>query len=199
MALSYFFAPVMPNARGASGRPAGGTFRTDAITLLLVPATTAQHHRRPDAGELGRVEGDRRSQLPAKRRPAVRVQGGHVDSDLRRKRLVRPVHDHRGPERGAAPAAQSRWLGKAYDAGAKVVQIRSHTYYLKTDVATKTYQLMHYDGADGDVPVVDNVVGLEFDYSAIRNRQSRLGSHSSTRSDHGPLTDRSQPTPRGFG
>jgi hypothetical protein len=30
------------------------------------------------------------------------------------------------------------------------VQIQSHTYYLRTDVPTKTYQLMHYDGADTD-------------------------------------------------
>ena len=55
-------------------------------------------------------------------------------------------------------------LGKVYDAGSKIVQIQSHTYYLRTDVATKTYQLMHYDGADNDVPIVDNVVGLEFEY-----------------------------------
>src|SRR5439155_11333644 len=47
----------------------------------------------------------------------------------------------------------------------KVVQMSSHTYYLKADAATQTYQLMHYDGGLGpDVPVVDNVVGLSFDY-----------------------------------
>jgi hypothetical protein len=35
---------------------------------------------------------------------------------------------------------------------------------LKTDNNSKTYQLMHYDGANSDVPVVDNVVGLTFEY-----------------------------------
>ena len=55
-------------------------------------------------------------------------------------------------------------MGKIYGTGSKIVQIQSHTYYLRTDVATKTYQLMHYDGADNDVPIVDNVVGLEFEY-----------------------------------
>jgi hypothetical protein len=52
-----------------------------------------------------------------------------------------------------------------YPAGSKVVEVRSHTYYLKTDVAVKTSQLMRYDGtSNADVPIVDNVVGLKFDY-----------------------------------
>ena len=35
-----------------------------------------------------------------------------------------------------------------YPAGSKVVEVRSHTYYLKTDVAGKTSQLMRYDGTE---------------------------------------------------
>ena len=49
-----------------------------------------------------------------------------------------------------------------YPAGSKVVEVRSRTYYLKTDAAGKTSQLMRYDGTSNpDVPLVDNVVGLE--------------------------------------
>jgi hypothetical protein len=52
-----------------------------------------------------------------------------------------------------------------YNAGSKVVEAQVHTYYLKADAATETYQLMHYDGsANADVPVADHVVGLHFDY-----------------------------------
>ena len=40
----------------------------------------------------------------------------------------------------------------------------SHTYYLKPDVATGAYRLMHYDGEVTDSPVVDNVVALAFEY-----------------------------------
>ena len=59
MALSYFFAPVMPFRQGRLQDDPPGTFRTDAITLMMVPATTAQSSHRPaDAGEVGRVEGD---------------------------------------------------------------------------------------------------------------------------------------------
>jgi hypothetical protein len=52
-----------------------------------------------------------------------------------------------------------------FPAGSKIVEAASHTYYLKTDVANNAFQLMHYDGtSNADVPVVDNVVGLSFDY-----------------------------------
>ena len=42
--------------------------------------------------------------------------------------------------------------------------VTSHTYYLKSEPATGTFQLMHYDGAETDLPVVDHVVKLEFEY-----------------------------------
>jgi hypothetical protein len=47
-----------------------------------------------------------------------------------------------------------------FAAGSKIVEASNHTYYLKPE----TYQLMRYDGTGNDVPVVDNVVGLQFDY-----------------------------------
>ena len=42
----------------------------------------------------------------------------------------------------------------------------SHTYYAKNDDDAGTFQLMHYDGASTDLPVVDHVVRLRFDYFA---------------------------------
>jgi prepilin-type N-terminal cleavage/methylation domain-containing protein len=42
--------------------------------------------------------------------------------------------------------------------------IESHTYYAKPDAASGALQLMHYNGASGDFPVVDNVVHLSFAY-----------------------------------
>ena len=40
----------------------------------------------------------------------------------------------------------------------------SHTYHLRSDSVTGTFQLMHYDGASTDLPVVDHVVALRFEY-----------------------------------
>lgn len=43
--------------------------------------------------------------------------------------------------------------------------IVSRTYYLESDPGADTFQLMQYDGAVTDLPLVDHVVGLEFSYS----------------------------------
>jgi len=43
-------------------------------------------------------------------------------------------------------------------------EITSDTYYLRSDVATNAFQLRHYDGVETDLPVVDHVVRLEFEY-----------------------------------
>jgi hypothetical protein len=46
-----------------------------------------------------------------------------------------------------------------------VVEAKVHTYYLKVDATAQTTQLMHADGsASADVPVVDHVVSLAFQY-----------------------------------
>jgi len=55
-------------------------------------------------------------------------------------------------------------LSADYDDGSQITQVATHTYYLKTDVNTNTYQLMHYDGYKTDLPIVDNVVKLNFSY-----------------------------------
>lgn len=47
--------------------------------------------------------------------------------------------------------------------------IRSHTYYLRSDIPTGVFQLRHYDGAESDLPVVDHIVKLEFEYFGADN------------------------------
>jgi prepilin-type N-terminal cleavage/methylation domain-containing protein len=49
----------------------------------------------------------------------------------------------------------SAWEGAA---------VSSHTYYLRSDIAAGEFQLRHYDGAVTDLPVVEHVVKLEFEY-----------------------------------
>lgn len=43
-------------------------------------------------------------------------------------------------------------------------QAYTGTYYLKANDAAQTYQLMYYDGNQTDLPIVDNVVALNFQY-----------------------------------
>ena len=42
--------------------------------------------------------------------------------------------------------------------------VTSDTYYLRRGSVAGTSQLMHYDGAETDAPVVDHVVALTFEY-----------------------------------
>ena len=51
-------------------------------------------------------------------------------------------------------------LNHPYQPGAQITQIVSNTYYLNR----ATNQLMRYNGANDDLPIVDNVVDLRFDY-----------------------------------
>jgi hypothetical protein len=42
--------------------------------------------------------------------------------------------------------------------------VASHTYYLRPDAASDTFDLMQYDGRQTDLPVIDHVAGLAFRY-----------------------------------
>ena len=166
MALSYFFAPVMPFRQGRLQKDPPGTFRDDTITMLLVPATTAQTSIAQDmpaqSAEL-KVNPDPGCP-PSKPDQLCGFEEG----------MTVLIYDEEGSydtftiTQIQDPALHLQHnledLSKKYGTGSKIVQIQSHTYYLKTDVATKTFQLMHYDGAGADVPIVDNVVGLQFEY-----------------------------------
>jgi hypothetical protein len=52
-----------------------------------------------------------------------------------------------------------------YAVAGRIVGLRSHTYFVKSDPANQTFDLMHYDGTGNpDVPVLEHVVDLTFEY-----------------------------------
>jgi hypothetical protein len=54
---------------------------------------------------------------------------------------------------------------RSYAAGSTIVEATIRTLYLKADASTDTFQLVKYDGGRGaDVPVIDHLVELAFDY-----------------------------------
>src|SRR5262249_6328156 len=59
---------------------------------------------------------------------------------------------------------QGQDLNYAFGADSAVTQAMTQSYYLKTDANAGTYQLMYFDGYQTDLPVVDNVIKLEFSY-----------------------------------
>jgi hypothetical protein len=162
--LSSFFAPVLPFRQGAANDDPVGTFASDRITLIYVPWTTAQSTlAAPMAPASPTLRVAAESNCPV---------GDPLCGFVRDMSVL--VYDDSGDygmftitsaTGNVAQVTANKPSSTTFGIGAKVVEAVSRTYYLKTDAATETYRLMHYDGtAAADAPVVDNIVGLSFDY-----------------------------------
>ena len=175
-ALYNYFAPVMPYRKGALGDdPANDVFfRPDPdglgsthISIVYVPPTPAQtivnealgggNSSEIDVEPQNNCGPDRHDQLCGFKE-GMRVLIMDVDGSWDTVTLT-----HIQPE--ALHLQHHSELSSAYDSGSAIItQVATHTYYLREDDDTDTYQLMHYDGDATDVPVVDNVVKLLFEY-----------------------------------
>ena len=165
--LNRYFAPVMPYRIGGvnNDATAGVFYRTDTLTLMYVPPTPAQTRVNTAASSGRALEVDARLNCGSDRhdrlcgfKEGMRVliynpSGSWDDVTLT------SIQGH------ALHFQHSGGLSSAYDRGdAVITEVAAHTFYLKTDLAANTHQLMHYDGASTDLPVVDNVVKLQFSY-----------------------------------
>ena len=167
--LIQSFAPVLPFRQGLSADDPPGVIRADTVTIVSVPATAAQTTLTaalaPGAVTLQASPG---AVCPAGTNLCGFAAGMTIavyDADGAFDTFVLASIDDAASQLtlDACPAPGS---ATAYRAGSRVVQVRIDTYSLKSDVATQTFQLMHADGsANGDVPAVDHVVGLTFDYT----------------------------------
>jgi type II secretory pathway pseudopilin PulG len=161
--LVNYFAPILPRRTGqVSPDPATGTgsFKTDAITLVYVPNSYSQttitspmpnvsaelkvasQPNCPQGSDLcgfavgmGLVIFDASGNFDSFTVTEVQSSAGHLQ--------------HRGQQ-----------FSVSYEIGAQVTEIVSYTYYLDRS----TNQLRRYDGVQTDVPIVDNVADLRFDY-----------------------------------
>lgn len=166
-ALFNYFSPLLPFRTGDIGDdPAAGVYyRKDALTLMYVPTTSAQTTIR-DAMPINSQElkvnaqancpNNNQDQLcgfEEGMRVLIFDPGGAWDAIS-----ITQVQD------AALHLQYAGDLSTQYQAGSWITEVATHTYYLKTDTSTNTYQLMHYDGFKTDLPLVDNVVKLEFKY-----------------------------------
>ncbi len=165
--LSSYFAPVMPYRRGDVGDDAraGVFYRPDTITVLYVPPTHAQ----TTVGSAMDFGNELLAQARVNCGPDAHDRLCGFTQDMRIL-LFEPngafdtftLTDVQGQDLRLEHVAA---LSSTYSGGKAVVaEVVSHTYYLKADASTNAFQLMHYDGYQTDLPVVDHVVGLEFEY-----------------------------------
>ena len=158
--LVNYFAPIVPRRMGMNSPDARDVVRDDTITLSYIPnsysQTTIENAMPPNSAEIkvtyppncptaktlcGFEEG---------MTVIIFDQSGHFDTFT-----ITQVQDsaghlqHRGQQ-----------LNHTYEAGSTITQVVSNTYY--RDAATN--QLMRYNGGLEELPIVDNVVDLDFEY-----------------------------------
>lgn len=181
--LNRWLAPVLPFRRGPVGGDAPGIARADTLTVLYVPPAGARATLVADLAP---------GATTAFIEPGARFTSG----------MTALVHDANGGYAicavvGAGPGASSLQIARpaaanaaAFSSGSPVVQVESRTYSLKSDAATDSYQLMVSVGASlADVPAVDHVVGLRFEYFGDPQPPRLLRSHDDAaleRTTYGP-------------
>jgi hypothetical protein len=162
--LIDFFAPILPSRAAGTGADPSGTFRADAITLIYVPETVAQatlaSALHPAAASVGVTAGPG---CPVGD-PVCGFEAGMHALVFDRTGAWSPV----AIESVASPNLGIQRYGpdltRTYDAGSPLAQVSMHTYFLKDEDHTQTWQLIHHDGFETDLPVADNIVGLTFEY-----------------------------------
>ena len=168
--LGQFFAPVLPYLVGSlHNDPANGVYyRTDAITIFHVPTTASQctirdQMPRPSSeikvnAQPGCPAADPLCGFEEGMRVIIFDATGSFDFFTITQVQSSSLHlQHR-------PPINPDDFSKAYDVGAVISQLETDAYYWRQDPATNTFQLMHYDLFQNDVPLIDDVVGLRFDY-----------------------------------
>lgn len=161
--LINFFAPILPRRTGRTGAdPTQGaaSYKSDAITLSYIPnsysQTTISNPMPTVAAELKVFDqpncpkGRELCGFDVGMQVIIFDTSGNFDTFV-----ITQVQDSAGHLQH-----RQQDLNYPYVPGAQVTQIVSNTYYLDRN----TNQLMRYNGADEDLPIVDNVVDLRFDY-----------------------------------
>lgn len=164
--LNNFFAPIVPYRIGTQGSdPASGVFyRPDAISMMYIPTTASQC-------TIADTMPNSSSEIKVNAEPGCPKNDPLCGFDVGMRVLI--FDDAGASDTFTITNVQSAALhlqhasdpfSKPYGAGARIAQVAMHTYWFRNDAATSTYQLMHYDGNQTDIPLVDNVVGFQLEY-----------------------------------
>jgi hypothetical protein len=155
------FAPIIPRRMGLTGADAFNVARSDVVSIVYVPTTPAQSVLlQPMSSPADSLQVDASQGCPFGTQVCGLQQGSTAllfEGDGRFD-LVGILS-----LQGNSATIEHRQVGSpvfSYQPGAAVAEAELHTYYFDS----VTRQLRHADGAHSDVPVVDNVVALSFEY-----------------------------------
>ncbi len=180
--LAHYFAPILPYRQGTNHDDPAGTFKTDTITVMYVPPTVAQTTLATNGP--GAVSSDIGVNW------AAGCPAGDPGCGFKSGMTVL-LYDASGDYDTFAIANVQSSVLHVQRAGStltyadyqpnttSIVQLANIVYYLKNDVSAGAFQLMSRNGSTGaDVPVVDNVVALAFDYYGDPQPPQLIGSLS---------------------
>jgi Tfp pilus assembly protein PilW len=162
--LSVSLPAVLPFRASAVGGDPPGTFRNDIVTLLFVPATAAQTTLTADMAAGSDMMQAARLPICAAGENLCGFAAGTTilafdDAGTFQLFTVFAVVDGAMQLQTAPPAAA------LLKTGAAIVEVQARIYALKSDAATRVTELVRGDGtARADVPVLDHVVEVVFDY-----------------------------------
>lgn len=155
------FAPIVPRRMGQTGADAFDVARPDAVTIVYVPGTHAQvllAQPMTSASDPMAVDGSTGCPLGTVVCGLQQGTTALLFDESGRFDLVTVVAIQPG-----VATVQHRQQGVpnfVYGSGAAIAEAESHTYYFDRSAL----QLRHSDGAQSDVPVIDNVVDVSFEY-----------------------------------
>jgi hypothetical protein len=159
--LANFFAPIFPYRMGKVSPDPPGSYKDNTITIVYVPNTSAQTTiRDPMPNVSSEIKVNAQPNCPVgdelcgfKEGMSVLIfdplTGAFDTFEITRVQTSALHLQHKGQN-----------LSEAYPSGANIAQAQYHTYWHDTT----QNQLRHYDGLDTDIPIVDNVVDLKFEY-----------------------------------
>ena len=146
------------------------------LVLPAVDAAQATFHAQGEAADLHQ---------------RLRASIAQLASDIRAARALRPYRT--GMVRDDSVAGVFHRVDTITVLGVPTVGApeveTSRTYYLKSDPVAVAFELMQYDGESTDLPAVEHVVALAFDYFADEPPGGSLASLSPARLIDGPWLD----------
>jgi hypothetical protein len=166
--LTYLVAPIMPyKAFGDAPDSAASTFfRSDAISFVFVPSTPSQTTLASSLapGALD-VELAWAPNCPAATATQICGLGRGARLMIVDEASQWDIFSVDQIGAGIVPLSHRGAPAVArYDLGSVATEVKLGSYFLKTDEANGTYQLMRHDGWSTELPVVDDVVRLQFQY-----------------------------------
>ncbi len=161
-ALAYCLPPIVPYRIGVMRPDPPGSFRSDTISIVYVPATAAQTIIASEVSPSG-------TSLDVVGLPGCPLGDAACGFSVG---MLAAIHDESGAWElfrvgevsGSTLVRDSGAFLNGYAAGARVAEVRVSVFYVEEDPSADGLVLRRYDGNLSDLPLVDQITRFEVEY-----------------------------------